>query len=1470
MKKKIFLLLSFFMIMFFVSFSMLNSASAAYEYTPTFSVFKSDNMEGLTVPTETQLQTADYIWGNTNLLWAETNNVKETTNALNGDKSLEWMPGAGDSEGWTSSAVGIGISPSKTAGSTGGYLLKLEFLVKFCDIDRLVVKAFDSNNVLRQEMIVTGDYQNGSDDSTIDKDSETVVSIEKRTTTEAGEEIEHALISFTIRSSATLVTYYTFTAKSKSETATVTFDDIILYKEDAPVLPHRYYDAFVEEGFEVETIDNSIFTGSQTNVKETSLITEDAIMGEKSLSIIPSVRNKDVTVRSKNISLKESFYKLYFKFNGTYITKAGINVKSVLTDEILYDFIVSPISNERIATVANPLFDQSNFSFDSKNTYVCYGEFESEIEQEVYLEIYYYASNVRGSILFDDINLMQQYIPVYSDSYESNDPEKVVGSWTAAYKDLKGDITEYFVKIEEKTGCSGGVIASLIGIFVLGCAVVVISVIKKQKGAIVTRSLSLLLLLVSVFTLASCDKEDTLGTLSDNFQYISYDKIEGKLDNPGMGWVMLEESTYGGHVDIGSSGEFPEVDNVSLSTSWAAIEAEEGVFDFSICDQTVDYWTNLGKRVNLRICTDNLVLTYTYKGCPDWLFDKYNVNNVMVDYTDPGPVTECRVVDVRDKNYLKFLDRFLETLYEHYKDNEMVDVVEIRGFGIWGEWHHGWTFDSKEQRIASLDNILSHWYNAFSESGKLMCVCSSWDPDYTTTGEYYAGGVTDDEAYMNYVNWSSFDTVWRTEGMTFRRDSGGALMYYAFDERIMAEAFRSGKRVPLLGEYATSYYVLTTPNNAFDLMSGINDILYKMRPNYSTALGWVAVEIANYISQGETEFVDRANTMLGYRLAVDTAYIPKTISNNGNFELMTTWSNSAVGIFPYKADLKYHLLDEDNNIVSTIVDDNFDARLFVQGEINNFYSELKLPQSVPNGNYKLAISLEYQNEKIALGMAGETAEGSRIYALSDVVVNNDEENSSLGEALFLQKTTFDKKDSIKFEPNSTYEITFKYLPGFDMDNFYFGTNDCYEFSLVSAEASEADVTKKVGTYKFQDISGEIGQKTVVVTTGNHSDYKLNIESYNFDEIFVDEVWVRKVNASSENFESYDVTDASTIIEPINIVSAEVAEESIDGRGLRLQSSNINKEHILAKIDTNNYSFKKGVQYTITFDFRNLGQVGNGGYFFIASGEYSKINSEYEIIGEWYERDDTWDTKKTFTFTPKEDGQTIAFGVNASGSYMIDNLMISSQKVNQVLDGVDVGFEYNVIPTHEVGLGIVETFESGSFQGSGYEWGQFAWGRMTFVENEVVNYSETNKSSILCRIEEEAYNPLIDNVWFEFLRSKLDYYKFNPNAYYKVSFEYKIIKKFDSGKVFCFFRDDTMSDRFVKAVNAPYLLTDSHADLTTGKAVGEVYTFEYAFQIGDGSNYQFMFCSNGLWEVAIDNILIVEITEAEAKTINCVS
>ncbi|MEG2158598.1 MAG: DUF4832 domain-containing protein, partial [Clostridia bacterium] len=948
---------------FAMIFASISTFAEVYE--PSYSIFKSDDFENMTVPTTL---VPDYIWNNSKLFWAETNNVSHTTDVkhtLNGNKSLLWKPGF-EGDGWSAASVGIGISPNKMAGTTGGFLLKLDFLLKMENMDKLVVKGLDLGGIVKQEFIVNSLYERETDDNTIDKDSETKVTITKESKTVGQEKIDYCRVSFIFRSSVVKCTYFTFTAKATNANAQVYLDDVMVSKENPPKLVYRSYDLLINEGFETgDKLENSIFTGKQTNVAETKINKksdkQEVIKDEKSLSLKSSTRNTLSTLESKSIELKANYYKLYFKFKADKATSAGVNIIDSATGNVLYDFNIKVSANERMAGVANPLFDNSNFYTNSDNIYVAYGEFEVKALTNIVIQLNWEVNNIKGFVVYDDITLLEQYTKAPSATVKPQDPTKVEGNWTAQYKDLSkanklGKINlstnqinaVYSDEAEKELSDIQIVFIVMLAIAVVVTIIISIRHIRKHNDSIKRiTGLFLVIILSATCVLATGCVQDSTTT-----------EVPGKLDNPGMGWVILEEPTYGGHSDLGASGEFPEADNVSLSTSWAHIEVEEGNYDFSFCDQVVDYWSSLGKRINLRICTDSLVLTYTYSGTPNWLFEKYNVNYQIVDYTDPGPITTCKVVDISDKNYQHFLDKFLNALYEHYKNNDMVDTVEVRGFGLWGEWHHGFGFENKAERMETLDQILNKYYEAFASSNKMLVVSAAWDPDYTSTNEYYTEAQGDElKAYQNFVNWSCFDSAWRMPGVTFRRDSGGALLRYDLDERILAEAFRSGKRVPLYGEYATNYHNLTTPNNAFDLITGIDDIMYKMRANYCTVLGWVAVELANIVNQGSTEFIDYANTMLGYRLTVDSAKYPTNVSAGSDFTISTEWSNSAVGIFPYNTALNYHLLNSNNEIIHTFADESFDARLFVQGEKNNFYSTLKVPASVGNGKYKIAVSV---------------------------------------------------------------------------------------------------------------------------------------------------------------------------------------------------------------------------------------------------------------------------------------------------------------------------------------------------------------------------------------------------------------------------------------------------------------------------------------------------------------------------------
>ena len=113
---------------------------------------------------------------------------------------------------------------------------------------------------------------------------------------------------------------------------------------------------------------------------------------------------------------------------------------------------------------------------------------------------------------------------------------------------------------------------------------------------------------------SSCSSNSKPNNIDDNSKetkgYVTTypTSVSGALHNRGMGWITLEEQTELGKLDLGKNGDLPEVDNVGIQTSWALIEKTENVFDWSLIDKTIEYWTEKGKRINLRICTDSLSL----------------------------------------------------------------------------------------------------------------------------------------------------------------------------------------------------------------------------------------------------------------------------------------------------------------------------------------------------------------------------------------------------------------------------------------------------------------------------------------------------------------------------------------------------------------------------------------------------------------------------------------------------------------------------------------------------------------------------------------------------------------------------------------------------------------------------------------------------------------------------------------------
>ena len=946
----------------------------------------------------------------------------------------------------------------------------------------------------------------------------------------------------------------------------------------------------------------------------------------------------------------------------------------------------------------------------------------------------------------------------------------------------------------------------------------------------------------SFVTLTACS-----GRQESGMQYIYPEKIAGNLHNPGMGWDGTDEVTWCGMQDLGWSGVMPEVDGITLSGSWAQIETEEDVYDFSVLERTVDYWSGQGKHITLRISTDSLVLPHVYNGVPDYIFDKYNVGYEWMRYDGISGITQYKAVDIRDAKYLERLDKFLAKLCEFAESKESVVLIDLLGYGSWGEWHSGHSFDDYEDRVASLKNIIDRYCEAFKNCGKSLVISSSWEyrEDMTPNSVY--------STYEEYIQWSAFDYAMKQENVSFFRWGGAGVLKYDSDERLASDYIRSNKKLPLTGEFFSAASDLFTGAQGFTGVEGIDDIAFKLRVNYSTIPGWYNKVAATELleQEGGDEIIARGNQILGYRLAVDRAQFPKKVAPGGEMTLLTAFSNTAVGRFQYKYPLKVYFLDGNGQEVFSYVNVDSDFRNLLYGDVYNVYSSFEIPENLSEGIYQIAVAIvdEQGNPAIRLGMAGD--DGNKRYILGDIEV---EKNTQKKDFVFCG--SWEQAQNYRFDPDSTYQITLEYTPQFSLQDFKFGSYNGYEFYLQSETGGESSVA---GYAKWQDVSGEKGYRTFVVQTKNYKDYHVVLNTDDYAPILTGKVWIEKTSGALETFENYDLDSISGSWYNYRSNSAMLTSEKtqvLSGKdSILLQATGKGDKDCLVS-DPRNLKLKPKTSYTVSFLFKADTPTGNGGYMYLSLGS----GSDSERIGEWYERADTPAMRKTYTFvTGDETDQFLAFGMKNNGSYIIDDLILIENASGKVIEGSDIAYVQNEKPDIGIGFGDTEGFENGTFGGSAYNEGFFNFGRMTDKEGEVIN----GKYSLLGFVDRHV----TQSDWFLFSKSRFENLRFEPNSVYKVKLSYKILEEAPTkiingieqkGYYFLLIRSDKYEEE------GRY---DQDVSFRLEGEVGQVYTKEFEFMTPDRDDTRLIFAMFLTGKIAIDDVTVTKLPAVGAWTGN---
>lgn len=432
---------------------------------------------------------------------------------------------------------------------------------------------------------------------------------------------------------------------------------------------------------------------------------------------------------------------------------------------------------------------------------------------------------------------------------------------------------------------------------------------------------------------------------------------KGAYTNPDMGWIFYD-NVLGDHKLRGEAREFwraqmgESVQDIAVMTTWDEIEKTDDVFDFSELDETIAYWTSYGKRIHIRMISDGSAFAGQAYGVPEWLFEEKGVDYYIQDKLVEG--VSVKFPDYNNEVYRAELTEYLHAFAEHYKGNPDIVLVDLRGFGMWGEWHTGYPMDTIEERREILSFILKTYHDAWGEEIPLVLSCSNESPYGTPS---FDTNMTLDE----FMYYNCYDIAFSYKNMTIRRDGQGGWIQ-TLDGGMLRRFWESGRRLPIVLEGAVAYSRFQNNQAGLTAENALREIM-TYHANYCSVFGHDSLNADPFFQSGKL-LLDEGLRSMGYRPYLNYAKYTQACVAGGQIEIMHEWTNEAFGRAYRNYPLKFFLLDKETQEVKYdlgVVQD-FDLTQMVNGEIYRYFTSLYLPDEVSDDEYILACALVKENE----------------------------------------------------------------------------------------------------------------------------------------------------------------------------------------------------------------------------------------------------------------------------------------------------------------------------------------------------------------------------------------------------------------------------------------------------------------------------------------------------------------------------
>lgn len=388
--------------------------------------------------------------------------------------------------------------------------------------------------------------------------------------------------------------------------------------------------------------------------------------------------------------------------------------------------------------------------------------------------------------------------------------------------------------------------------------------------------------------------------IQDAGTFTPREDTEVVLHNPDMGWVLYENYAIDprpngtGTMNVLPRATFEGCDFVAVMFAWSDIEKEQDRFDWSRVDAACDYWQERGKAIHLRISAEPLfgwsrVVPPGGLGIPDWLLAR--IPDAQKRRRDDGPMFGWHV-DARNSIYRQRLRVFLQEANAHFSGKREPALVDLRGFGRWGEWHSGFPYASIDEKREALQHVLDIWTGCFHN--RMLTLSYSHDPD--GPADLYAGSMVkfDREFTKNYdayLRFSAFDLAMKKPNVTLRRDGAGGAV--CSNQRKLCEHFyRDLRRAPQASEFVAGYAHMRGGGDAW--VKWVVDDALSLHPNYVGLLGYSGQDALDFMLE-RPDLVALGMKRMGYRLVPLRLTVPKTVRAGKPFAIEMEWINRGTG-----------------------------------------------------------------------------------------------------------------------------------------------------------------------------------------------------------------------------------------------------------------------------------------------------------------------------------------------------------------------------------------------------------------------------------------------------------------------------------------------------------------------------------------------------------------------------------------------